>query len=157
MIGIEVKGGLSDQLFSMLRGLRDADTMKLGQDVARILKEENERNIMAGINADGSETADLKESTIKRGRGGFGPPRAPRGRASRIVTMFEVAVARSGEHEVVVRAGWPGFGAARFMQEGTRHMVARPPAGLTPSTRAQLEEAAHRFGGDILGAKGGHV
>lgn len=152
MIGIEVKGGLSDQLFSMLRSLRDADPMKLGQDVARILVEENARGIAAGTDADGSETAPLAESTIRRGRGGYGPARAPRISGSRIVTAFEAAPFRVGEHEVIVRAGWPGFGAARFFQSGTRHMPARPVAGIRPSTRAQLEEAAHRFGGDILTA-----
>lgn len=157
MIDFEVRGQLSDHLFSMLRGLRDPDPIKLAKTVEKILVEENERGLKAGTDADGSETAELEESTKRRGRGGFGPERIPRFSSSWPIAKFEVAVARQGEHGYIVRAGWPSAGMLpKYFQEGTKKkdgsilMKARPIAGIRPTTRAQLEEATHQYGADLL-------
>jgi hypothetical protein len=158
MISFEITGNLTDHLFSMLRGLRDADPIKLALRAKQILIEENERGLKAATNADGTETADLRPSTIERGRGGFGPPRIPRFDASWPIARFEVAVARQGEHGFLVRAAWPtvpqvivrSHQGGSKKRDGTILMVARPVAGIRPSTGAQLEEAAHEYGGDIL-------
>ena len=157
MIDIEVKGALSDHLFPMLRGLRDVDPLRFGARIERILVEENERGLRDGFNADGSKTDELEASTIRRGRGGYGPPRIPRFGRSWPIAGFKVEVEQEGEYGCSIRAGWPLAGKLPlYFQEGTkdkdgtRRMVARPIAGLRPTTRAQLEEEAHKFGGDIL-------
>jgi len=152
MIDFEVRGELTDHLFSMLRGPRDPDPIRLAQRTREILIQENERLLKSGRDVDGSETAPLKESTIRRGRGGFGPPRLPRISASRLVTRFEVAVARQGDHGYVVRAGWPGLNFVGYLNDGTSHMEARRFVGITASCREQLEEAAHQYGADLLKA-----
>lgn len=99
----------------------------LGPLAARV-KARHERGqlemVTRGTGPDGRAVARLAPSTLK-GRKGGGPPRAPRGASSRAQTESRVS-ARSEGARLSVSKSWPGFPVAKFLDEGTKRMPARP-------------------------------
>jgi hypothetical protein len=152
MISFEMKGNLQGTIDRIGRW-RAIDPIPLARRLREILIEENAEGLKRGVDADGVEMAELRESTVERGRGGFGPPLIPRFSASWPIARFEVAIAREGDG-YLIRAGWPGVEFAKYHQTGTKHMAARPIAGFRPSTNAQIDEAMAEFIARFIGDLG---
>lgn len=155
MIGMRVGNRrLLDELAARLGAVATAaaDPMPLAEEVKAILIAENERQLLAGVDLDGSETARLRPATIRRGRPGDGPARVPRSSSSRLIAGFDVAISPGGAHGFEVVGSWPLVPFARHLDDGTKWMLPRPFIGVSPTTLALLEDAAHRHGGVILSA-----
>lgn len=92
----------------------------------------NRTVVLAGVSPGSTKlVAPLKPSTLAR-RKGTGPPRAPMGAASRIVTAYEVQVT-AGVGRLSFVAGWPGFSPViEYLDRGTKNMAARPIFGFRP-------------------------
>lgn len=115
-------GILTERLEAIAR--QAGNLAPLGEPVSRRLEAGNRLAIMAGTTPAGVAVASLKPSTLKH-RGGDGPPRAPRGAASRIVSMYRVETALS-TGQAVFNGSWPGFAAAAYIS------AARPVGGFRP-------------------------
>lgn len=116
----------------------------LGPLAARVRArhEASHREMIArGLDPDGRPVAPLAPSTLRRRRGD-GPPRAPRGVASRVVAGCEITATASGD-ALTLRKRWPGFAAARWLNDGTRRMPARP-MGFRPADRDRDREDFRR-------------
>lgn len=100
--------------------------------------------IARGTRPDGRPVAPLAPATL-RARVGNGPPRAPRGTASRAFTACVITATGSGTR-LAIRKHWPGSRIAEYLDHGTARMPARP-MGLRPSDiaadRADLRRHVH--------------
>lgn len=138
-INLGIGGGDSlERLAQQLADLQDPDLMSLALDLRQAIIEGNEQGLLAGLDKDGVPFAPLKESTIKRGRGGFGPPLSPRYSASQLVDRLRVDIEPGGAAGVRVKASWPGVTHLKYHKTGTRNMARRNPAGIRPGTRARI-------------------
>lgn len=138
-INFGIGGGDSlERLAQQLADLQDPDLMSLALDLRQAIIEGNEQGLLAGLDKDGVPFAPLKESTIKRGRGGFGPPLSPRYSASQLVDRLRVDIEPGGAAGVRVKASWPGVPQLRYFKTGTKYMARRNPAGIRPGTRARI-------------------
>lgn len=143
-INLGIGGGDSlERLAQQLADLQDPDLMPLALDLREAIIEGNEQGLLAGLDKDGVPFAPLKESTIKRGRGGFGPPLSPRYSASQLVDRLRVDIEPGGEAGVRVKASWPGVTHLKYhktgylARDGSR-VPPRNPAGIRPGTRARI-------------------
>lgn len=162
MIGGFVRHNLG-ALQDWLGRARRADVAgDLSKEVARIIEEGNREGILAGTDAEGKPFADLAPSTIRRGRGGFGPPTAPRNSASQVIDRFRVVVEKGYGNEYVVRASWPGATHIRFFATGAKYRAGseragqyrtpiRNVVGIRPATMRKLEEATGRAAINFFG------
>ena len=146
---------LSRHLQEIQEGLRPGSRAgnKLNSRVYKICEEGHTRQLLQGIDYTGSKTAPLKPSTLK-GRRGNGPPRIPRGTASRMVTAFRLRwVDESpGRRRLVMYYDDTIAPFAVFLEHGTSRMAARP-TGIDPESVRQIEAAIKDFGADVI--KGG--
>lgn len=86
---------------------RCGDLRPIQETVREILWEGNRDAILAGVTPGGVRVDDLKPSTLKR-RKGSGPPRAPRGAASRPISEYVVSVS-AGPGHLSFTGSWPDF------------------------------------------------
>src|SRR4051812_17458551 len=96
-------GAITERLADIAR--RAGDLSPLGEPVRRALWEGNKERALAGETAQGAKFAAVKASTQKT-RGGSGPPLAPRGAASRIVTGYVVSVV-AAVGRLTFTGSWP--------------------------------------------------
>jgi hypothetical protein len=156
MLEFKLTNRINKKAMDQIRNLENPDLTPLAQKIEEIIKGENERRLKAGENFDGKTTAPLKPSTIERGRGGFGPPRIPRFDGSWPIAKFEIVIEKTGKYALAIRAGWPTVPYSKYHQTGTKKkdgsvlMAARPLAGISTSTRAQLKQASDKFARDLL-------
>jgi hypothetical protein len=101
-------GKISDRLSQIIAN--GSDLSPLAAPVRDRLLDGNKEMILAGQTPDGRPADPLKPETLKR-RKGSGPPRAPRGAASRVIADCVVAVFTAGGRLSFTKS-WPHFGAA---------------------------------------------
>lgn len=121
-------GKLAERCSDIAR--RCGDLSPLREPVRARLWEGNKAAILAGQTPQGAEVAALAASTQKRRKGG-GPPRAPRGAASRVVAGYVVTVS-AGPGQLSFTGTWPDFDAIGYLDGGTKFMPARPTLGFRP-------------------------
>ncbi len=106
----------------------------LAERARQVLFDGNKAIILDGETPAGKPVAPLKASTLRR-RKGTGPPRAPRGAASRIISGYVVA-ASSAPGELTLTGGWPNFPQAAYLD------AKRP---LTGFRRVDLETTMNQL------------
>lgn len=105
--------------------------------IPEALRQDNYYRAVNGLDRNGVPLQPLKNPSDPR-RPGSGPPLAPRGASSRIVTAFEVDVLGEPGHRTYV-AGWNS--SADFLKyhvSGTRYLPVRDVAGITPLGREEI-------------------
>jgi hypothetical protein len=146
VINFKVSGPGFESLIEAIDDLARADMMPLAAEVRGIMIEDNRAGLLAGTNADGSRADDVKESTIRRGRGGDGPPRVPRGAASRMIADYDVEIQQSVDRILLI-GGWRNTPFVHFHATGApkNNMPARDPVGIRPSGQARIAQALADF------------
>jgi hypothetical protein len=146
VISGDIQGGDSlEELVRQLQTLEDPDMYELALDLKEVIVEGNREGLLAGLDADGVPMAELKESTIKRGRGGFGPPTIPRYSASQLIDRFRAEIGPTANGGVRIKAYWDGVPQVQFFKTGTRDMARRNPSGIRPATRERIGEIIADF------------
>ncbi len=140
-------GAISDRLTQIIANA--GDLAPLERPIKERLEAGNREMILAGKSPDGSSVAPVKPATLK-GRVGPGPPRAPRGSASRVIKDYVVAVVTEGGR-LKAHGSWPTFAQAiAALDQGTKRMAARPTMGFRREDlewcRARLREHVLRKG-----------
>lgn len=150
MIRLRIKGGNFDPIIAMVDRLARPDLTPLVVRLREIMIQDNREGLLAGTNADGSRAADVKESTIRRGRGGDGPPRVPRDAASRMIADYRVEVQEASDRTLLIGM-WPDTAFVHFHSTGTKHMAARDPTGIRPDGQEQIRSALDDFAASLIG------
>ena len=131
-------GKLAERCADIAR--RCGDLSPLRAPLRQRLWEGNRAAVLAGTTPTGQAVAPLKPSTLKH-RKGNGPPRAPQGAGSRVVTGYVESVV-AGPGRLSFTGSWPAFPQIEYLDRGTNHMQARPTFGFRPvdleATRADL-------------------
>jgi hypothetical protein len=142
-LDVSTSGDLEGYLARLQGSL--ANLKPLGDDLAAIIVQGNERGILAGLDANDQPMAPVK---AQDGRPG-GPPLAPHGSASRVVTHFkaDVQVTPGG---LQIEAGWPDLPWLQFDVEGTSHNPARNIVGIRPDTMREIMTEIQVFTDRIL-------
>lgn len=134
-------GALLDRVSGLIRRSGDLAPLKARVEARHLA---GHRDMIArGETPDGAAVAPLAASTLKGRRGG-GPPRAPRGVNSRVVTRCEVTATVGPDRSLRVVKRFPGFSVARYLHDGTRNMPARP-MGFRPQDREQDRADLRRY------------
>jgi hypothetical protein len=120
------RSALTERLSDIARRCGDLSPIK--EPVRKILVEGNKARALAGVNAQGQAFAPLAASTL-RYRRGTGPPLAPRGTQSRVVTQYVVNVT-AGVGRLSFTGAWPSVHFMEFHATGTRYMPRRDPYGF---------------------------
>ena len=150
MIRVSVKGPNFEPIHAMLDRLARPPLGDLAVTLREIMIADNRDGLLAGLNANGDTAEPVTESTIRRGRGGDGPPRVPRGAGSRAVESYDVAITR-GTDRLVLIGSWSNAPFVHFLDTGTRHMVAREMVGIRPDGQEKIVEAVDDFVAELLG------
>jgi hypothetical protein len=136
-------GRISERLADVAR--RCGDLTPLADPVRRLFWEGNRAARLAGVDAEGRPFAPLAQSTLKR-RKGHGPPLAPEGEASKIITGYVVQVT-AGPGRLTFAGSWPDLDWIQYAADGTRHMPARDPLGFR---RQDIDQVRDWMRGYIL-------
>lgn len=152
MIQLRVLGGNFDPIIAMLDRMARPDLGPLAESLREIMIRDNREGLLAGTNADGSKAADLAESTIKRGRGGDGPPRVPRDASSRMIDDYRVEIQETDDRLVLI-GGWRTTPFVRFHQTGApkHNMPARDPVGIRPEGQDSIRKSLDDFASSLIG------
>lgn len=136
--GSERRGGGRE---AKLKDVKGRGCRKLAQALADSVVEGNRYDRLNGRTRYGTTVARLKNPRTGAYKGLFGPPLAPHGASSRVITHFRARVnKRAGEWQVL--AGWQGvqgrsgypFLVAHDL--GLGRLPARPIFGMSPRTSA---------------------
>lgn len=121
---------------------RGRNLAPLEPELRRIYVEGKRAQLLAGRDAQGGEFAAIKPATAKS-RGGAGPPLAPRGAASDIISRYSV---RFEWLSSVVRivAGWP-MNWVQYHRTGTSRMPRRDPGGFRPQDRKAAMDLVREY------------
>jgi hypothetical protein len=113
---------------------------RLEPQLREVFTQGKREQLLAGTDASGHPFAPLAQSTLRQ-RQGSGPPLAPRGADSLIVTGYQITVAvASGQ--LTITAGWPFLSWVKYHRTGTRRMPRRDPGGFRP---ADVADAMRRL------------
>jgi hypothetical protein len=91
---------------------RLVDLQPIALELKDLMLRENLEARLAGVDKDGQALAPLRHGRPLtpaeiRDRGGDGPPLAPRGAGSRVVTEFEVDIIPVGNGDIIIQGSWP--------------------------------------------------
>ncbi|MHC5536646.1 hypothetical protein ACYOEI_00045 [Singulisphaera rosea] len=140
----EMGKGLEMMLKSLKKGTGNLSV--LAKPIGQILLDDNRNNL--GTDWHGNTLAPLAESTLKR-REGNGPPLAPRGTDSRIVTNAFIDATRTTSG-LVVELGWKGIPWLRFHTSGTKWMPQRDITGVRPQTMDKITDLVQNYYADLV-------
>lgn len=154
--------GHSDPSEVVARHLRAlADLRPVGNVIAELMLDDVQSARLEGVDRDGDAMVPIAESTRNdRRRGGDGPPLAPKGGGSRVVSGFKVDVNTPTPYQCVVVGSWPGLYWLKYHRTGGSKagtnwvLPRRDPVGVRPMTRTLILDAARRAMAEQLG-KGG--
>lgn len=121
-------GALLDRLVEIQQ--RCNNLAPLASPVITVLRTGNRDRALAGTDAAGTSYAPLAPATLKR-RKGTGPPQAPQGEASRIVTA-QTWESDASPGELRLTGSWPSLAWLIYHVQGTSRMPARDPVGFRP-------------------------
>jgi hypothetical protein len=152
MIRVKISGTNFEDLKQLVASLSVPDFTPLAERVAAIMIEDNRSGLLAGLDCFGDEMTPVTESTIRRGRGGDGPPLIPRGEASRAISDYRVDIEDipSGKR---LTGSWPDTPFIRYHVTGTKHMPPRDPADIRPIGQEKLQEALDDFCSTLIGGR----
>lgn len=132
-----------DEVLGLLRRAVTPDLQPLADRVKGLMIQDNREGLLAGTDADGSQTTDLRPSTLKR-RLGDGPARVPHGQASRAISGFQVDILDQRGGGKVLIGDWPDFPQIGYMRD-------RNPVGIRPEGQVLIQDALNEFAQGIIG------
>lgn len=160
MIEFGVRGDFGP-LMEQIDALSRVDLAPLAARIREIMVADNAR-----ARAEGHDDQDRPFAPLRGGRplspsevrqrGGAGPPLAPRGAASRIISGFEVELVPLDSGSVLARGSWPSFPELQYHVQGAGRLPVRDPIGLTPRGRAEVEAVVAEFVSGLAGGQGGY-
>lgn len=152
MIRLRVMGPNFEPIVALLDRLARPDLTPLAEDIRGIMLQDMRDMLLDGVNADGSRTDDVTEATIRRGRGGDGPPRVPRGAGSRAVTDYEVEPQQSTDRILLI-GGWRNTPFMHVLAGGRKDgtMPPRDMLGITPTGQGRIATATAGFARTLIG------
>lgn len=115
-----------------------------------LIKQGNADDRLRGVDRYGRPLVPLKSARKGRYKGATGPPLAPFGSSSRVVSRFVTRRGRRGGDRFV-EAGWSdvlskqGRPFLQFHIRGSSPMPRRDIAGLSPQTWARIRDAFRRW------------
>jgi hypothetical protein len=130
------RGPAAERLADFAR--RCGDLTPLREPVRQILVDGNRERSLAGTDPQGRSFASLAASTLRRRRG-TGPPLAPRGAQSRVVTAYEVDV-QAGTGRLDFVASWPSLPWIEYHVTGGRYLPVRNPFGFRSKDLEAIRE-----------------
>lgn len=135
---------MAGELLRKYRGIQERldDLSPLEPRLREIYTDGKREQLLQGRGTQGDDFAPVKASTIKT-RGGSGPPLAPHGEASRIVSGFQVLFERVPATLRIV-AGW-SLDWVKYHKTGTRHMPKRDPGGFREQDRRAAFDALRKW------------
>ena len=131
---------------------RISDPQPLAVDIRQIVIDDNLIARTVGVDGDGLGMIPLRPMTpgqIRR-RGGDGPPLAPQGSASRIVTDFQVEAVPVSAGSYLVVGSWPSLPFLIFHAEGSGRLPVRDVFGLRLQAVEAIDGAAGEFAADVV-------
>lgn len=152
MIRLRVSGDNFDAITQLVDRLSHPDLTPLAERLREVMIRDNRDGLLAGTDSFGDPMTDLEPSTIKRGRGGGGPPLVPRGDASRAISDYDVTI-EQGDNRLLLIGGWPSTPFIHFHATGTRNMVSRDPVGIRPDGQEKIASAMHDFAATLIGGQ----
>ncbi len=149
MIRLKISGYGMERIIAMIDRASHPDLLPLAEKVAGIMEEDNRSGLLAGTDSFGDAMTPVEESTIRRGRGGDGPPTVPRHEASRFISDYRVEIIPR-ELGFTLIGRWPNTPFVRFHRTSTRHMVARDPVGIRPEGLGKIAVACRDFASMLI-------
>lgn len=130
------------------------DLEPMAKVAEEVMIRQNEEGALMGIDQYGNTYDALAKSTWKT-RPGSGPPLAPQGVASRVVSDFTTDL-EHGFDEITVRGRWPNCPWMRFHKTGApkNNMPERDPIGIRPHGWQQLAVEFHNWIQKVLSGEG---
>lgn len=150
MIRLRISGDNFDPIIRMVDRVSHPDLTPLAETLRGIMIRDNREGLLAGTDSFGDPMTALEPSTIKRGRGGDGPPLVPRGDASRAISDYRVEVEQE-PGRMVLTGLWPSTTFVHYHVTGTKYMVSRDPTGLRPDGQDRVRSALHDFAATLIG------
>lgn len=150
MIRLKVSGPNFDDLAHRVELMAHPDLMPLAERIRPLMLADNRDGLLAGTDSFGDPMNDVEASTVKRGRGGDGPPLVPRYGASRAISDYRVRI-EEGDGRTLLIGEWPNSPFIHFHATGTRHMVARDPIGIRPEGVALIAAEVYDFASSLVG------
>lgn len=155
MLEVRLTGGDLTPILEALDALGQVDLSPLAATIREIMLEENAAARGAGLDREGSAFVPLRggralTASEQRRRGGDGPPLAPRGDASRIVSGFVVSLEAVGDGAILIRGAWPDMPFLHYHADGRGHNPVRDPVGLTPAAQDRVGDAVREFAGALV-------
>lgn len=124
--------GLLEHNRDILRRMRDLRPVE--PQLRRIFVEGKRDQLTRGVDAQGRAFEPIKPATREH-RAGSGPPLAPQGVNSDIVTRYTVQLQQVANGLAVV-AGWP-MAWVKYHVSGGRRLPRRDPSGFRPQDKAE--------------------
>jgi hypothetical protein len=149
MVHVEYGGTFSPLMKNLAKGF--ADIRPLAKEIGRLMLEGN-REI--GTDWNSNNLAPLAPSTLKR-RDGTGPPLAPHGLDSRIVTNAQINVVGIGDY-VAIELSWKDMPWLTYHSTGTKYMKQRDITGIRPETMDQIGDLIQSFFDDLVDFRQGY-
>ena len=144
------KGALRT-LDAKMAELRGRGAKIAADKIAKAIEDGNRRDRLAGLDRYGRPLAKLRSKRTGKYAGASGPPLAPFGAASRVVTRFQAAARRTWTFGWRITAGWRDVTSASgipflpFHNEGRGRLPVRAIFGISPSMYAGIRPAIAEF------------
>jgi hypothetical protein len=116
---------------------------EVAEPIAQIFREGKREQLLAGADAGGFPFAPLAPSTLSH-RQGSGPPLAPNGSSSRVITGYVVSV-EVDARGLTISAGWPALDWIKYHRTGTKRMPKRDPGGFRDQDKAAATKVIEEF------------
>lgn len=152
MIRLRVSGDNFDDIIHMVDRMSHPDLTPLAERLREIMIRDNRDGLLASTDSFGDPMTPVMESTIRRGRGGDGPPLVPRGDASAAISDYRVGIEQE-PGRIVLEGLWPSTPFIHHHVTGTKHMPSRDPTGLRPSGQDAVRSALHDFAATLIGGQ----
>ncbi|WP_165071821.1 hypothetical protein [Paludisphaera rhizosphaerae] len=135
---------MAGELLRKYQGIQDRldDLSPLEPRLRQIYTDGKREQLLQGKDAQGGDFVPVKPSTVKT-RGGAGPPLAPHGEASWIVSGYRVWFERIPATLRII-AGW-SLDWVKYHEAGTRHMPKRDPGGFREQDRRAAFDALRKW------------
>jgi hypothetical protein len=128
----------------MIQGLQDfkPDLSGIESEVRKVIQEEHRRARTAGLDISGDVLIPITNDTVRRRRQlgkGNGPPLAPDGDESRVVTNFLVTTESHGDR-LDISVGYIGMPWIEMHAQGGPHLPKRDVIGIQPEAIEKIRE-----------------
>jgi hypothetical protein len=155
MISFKLETSGYDQAVARIADIsyRLFDLRPLATRIAEIMVDQNRDARSGGLDQFGDRFTDLRESTMKRRirQGRLGPPLAPDGATSDIITEFRAEPMVRHPDDITIVGHWPGIHwVGTHTKVGPHGRAVRDAVGMTPISRERAIDAFEAFIAELL-------